>query len=185
MKFEVKLTGLEGCLETLKSLPPEIVSVKGGPVRAALAKGALVILKEAKANFRKAVELPGKSGITITSGFTEKNIVMRRKAPFPGVNGERYVITVAGKKHPNENLVRRKSRSTGKRKNRAGPKERPVQANDIAFMMEYGTSKQAATPWLRPAFNAKAHEAITTVESELVRRIDLIVKKLAAQNQGR
>jgi hypothetical protein len=184
MRVEVKLTGMEGVLETLKSLPPEIVSKKGGPVRAALAKGALVILKQAKANFRAAVALPGKSGITITTGFTEKNIVMRRKQPFPGVNGERYVITVAGKKHPNENLLRRKSRSTGKR-HRAGPQARPVQANDIAFMMEYGTSKQAATPWLRPAFNAKAHEAITTVESELVKRIDAIVKRLAAQNQGR
>ena len=40
MKVDVKLTGVAGVLKTLSSLPAEVVSKRGGPVKAALAKGA-------------------------------------------------------------------------------------------------------------------------------------------------
>lgn len=163
MKVEMKLTGLDGVLETLKSLPPEIVSKRGGPARLALRKGIGVILKQAKANFRQAVEQPGKTGITDATGFTEKQIVVRRKVPPGRVNGEYAVITVRPLPHPN-----------GKKYKRG-----IIKANDIAFIMEFGSSFQPATPWLMPAFNAKAEEAIHTVERELLAGIDRIVKKLA------
>ena len=55
MKVEVKLPGLEGVLDTLKSLPPELVSKRGGPVLAALKKGAKVIQLQEKANLRAAI----------------------------------------------------------------------------------------------------------------------------------
>lgn len=186
MKVEVKMTGLEGVLDTLKSLPPEVVSKKGGPARAALRKGAMVIVKEAKKNFAAAVAQPGKSGVTESTGFTEKNIIAMRKIPLGGVKGERYIVTVAGKPHPSGHEYTRKSRrkADSKRKVRSR-KARQLMANDVAFMMEYGTSNQAATPWLRPAFAAKASEAIYTVERELIKGIDRVVKKLAAQNKGK
>lgn len=182
---ELKLTGLDGVLRTLQSLPAEVVSKNGGPVRRALRKGALVILNEAKSNLRAAIALPGKTGITESTGFTEKNIIAKRKAPRGGENGERYIITVNPKVHPNAAEIKRASRAKpgSKRKSRGGPKSRPIKANDIAFIMEYGSSKQEATPWLRPAFASKAEEAIRTVEKELVAGIDRIVKKLARQNR--
>lgn len=187
MKAELRLLGLDAVLATLKSLPPEIVSKRGGPARAALRKGAVVIQKRAKENFRMAVALPGKSGVTQSTGFTEKQIVIRRKRLPAGENGEMYVVTVSAKLHPEGGALRRKSRAdpNSKRKSRGGPAARPIQANDIAFMMEYGTSKQPATPWLRPAFAEKAPEAIATVERELVRGIDRIVRKLLANKKGR
>lgn len=167
MKAELKLEGLDGVLETLKSLPPEIVSKRGGPARAAVRKGIAVILKQAKANFRAAVAQAGKSGITDSTGFTEKQIVTRIKDPSGGVNGEYAVLTVRPRPHPN-----------GKKYKRG-----VIKANDIAFIMERGSSFQPATPWLIPAFESKAPEAILTVERELLAGIDRIVKKLAAQNR--
>lgn len=185
MKIEVTLHGLNGILNTLRSLPPEIVSKNGGPARVALRKGAMILVKQAKANFRAAVASPGKSGITKSLGFTEKHIIAKRKAPREGINGERYIVTVKPVPYPVQKLIRRKSRSAGKRKKRAGPKPRVLAANDIAFIMEHGSLHQPATPWLLPAFNAKKEEVLATVEKDLIRGIDKIVKKLAAQNQGK
>lgn len=183
---EMKLTGIDGVLETLKRLPPEVVSKRGGPVRAALRKGAMVIVKQARSNFRDAVDLPGKTGITDSTGFTEKQIVAKRKRPPPGVNGGKYIVTVNYVDHPSGLLSRRKSRAAAGSKRKARKRTpKPIKANDIAFIMEVGSSKQPATPWLRPAFNAKAAEAINVIQTELLRRVNLIVAKLAAQNKGK
>ena len=38
MKVEFKLQGVDGVLATLQSLPAEVVSKRGGPVKAALRK---------------------------------------------------------------------------------------------------------------------------------------------------
>lgn len=170
MKMDVKLTGLDGVLDTLRSLPPEIVSKRGGPVLAALRKGARVLQKQAKDNFRVAVLLPGESGITDTTGFTEKQITTKRRRMPGGQKGERVVVTVNPKPHP-----------TSKGKYRG----RQIRANDIAFIMEAGTSEQPATPWLRPAFAAKREDALRTVETDLVSRVDRIIKKLSRQNEGK
>lgn len=48
MKVVTKMEGLEGVLATLKSLPPELVSKGGGPVRFAVRKAANIIRDEAR-----------------------------------------------------------------------------------------------------------------------------------------
>lgn len=164
------MRGLDGVIETLKRLPPEVVSKKGGPVLASLRKGARILVKQSRDNFRAAVAMPGKTGITDTTGFTEKQIVSKRRRPPSGTKGERVVVTVNPKPHPT---------SKGKYRGRA------IRANDIAFIMEAGSSKQPATPWLRPAYEAKRGEVLQVVESDLKQRVDKIVKKLAAQNEGK
>jgi hypothetical protein len=138
-----------------------------------------VIQKEARMRFRAAVQLPGASGVTDSTGFTEKNIVAKRKAITSGEKGERYIVSVAYKLHPAGGMRTRKSRRgpDSKPSRRRGPKAKPVRANDVAFMMEYGTSRQQATPWLRPAFAAKAAEAMAVAQAELLRGVDALVKK--------
>lgn len=176
---------MEGILATLKSLPPEVVSKNGGVVRQALRKGAMVIVRQARTNFNAAVAEPGKTGVTISTGFTEKNIMAIRKKPPPGESGERFIVSVSTKTHPNNQKLRRKARRT-KNSTRARVRMlRELRANDVAYMMEWGTSQQPATPWLRPAFKAKAQEAINVASSDLVRRVELIVKRLAAQNRSK
>lgn len=165
MAETVRVDGLKGVLEMLHALPTEVASKNGGPARAALRKGTMVIVKQARLNFAAAVALAGLTGVTDTTGFTAKNIVAKRRRPPSGVKGEKFVVTVAGKTHPNGNKF----------------KNKPLVANDVAFMMEIGTEKQPATPWLRPAFHAKAEAAIRVVESDLPKQIERIAARLARQ----
>lgn len=161
--MEVKLQGLDGVLATLRSLPPEIVSKRGGPVKLALAKGARILRDEARQNLRAAI---AQGGDEQSTGLLEQNVVATRgKAPHGG-GGERYLVRVRRKTYPDR---------TGK----------PVTTHKTAHLLEYGSLHQPATPWLRPAVLAKGEEVISVVTADLLRRIDLVVKKLAAQNNGR
>lgn len=166
MKTEVKMTGLNGVLETLKSLPPELVSKRGGPVKSALRKGAQVIFKQAKANLERSVSNASDDGKRYSTGLLLENLVVTRgKKPLSG-NGERYLVRVRRKTYPRKG-------------------KRPFTTLASANLLEYGSSKQTAEPWLRPAFNSRARESIYTIESELLKAIDRVVKKLAQQNKAR
>lgn len=55
MKVEMKISGVDGVLNTLRSLPSEIVSKRGGPVKLALAKGARFLRDKEKAALRSAI----------------------------------------------------------------------------------------------------------------------------------
>ena len=165
MKVEIQLSGLTGVYETLRSLPPEVVSKRGGPVKAALRKGAIVILKQEKANLQTVTANQTGEERESTGLLLANLIASRGKAPTEG-NGERYLVRVRRKSY---------ARKSGK----------AVTTLQTANLLEYGSSKQPAEPWIRPAFAAKAREAITTIETELVKGIDRIVKKLAQQNKGR
>lgn len=153
-----KISGLEGVLDTLKSLPAEVVSKRGGPVKSALRKGAVVIYKQAAANLAAATS-------NDSTGLLQKNLVVTRgKAPRSG-KGERYLVR-----------VRRKSYQ------REGQSVNTVQT---ASLLEYGSSQQPAEPWIRPAFASKKEQAVQTVETELQAAIARVVKKLAAANKGK
>lgn len=166
MKVEVKITGLDGVLDTLKSLPAEVVSKRGGPVRAALRKGAVVIQKQEVANLHAVTAAATDADKRQSTGLLAKNVVVTRgKAPSSG-KGERYLVRVKRRTYV-----------------RIGAKA--VTTLKTAHLLEYGSSKQPAEPWIRPAFESKAEQAIRTVESELARSIDRIVKRLAAKNKGR
>ena len=160
MRVDVKLQGMEGVLETLQSLPAEVVSKRGGPVKLALAKGARVIRAQAAVNLKEAIALNG----DVSTGLLEKNLVVSRGKPPTGGKGERYLVRVRRKTYP-------------------GRKGKPVTTRKTASLLEYGSSHQPATPWLRPAVNQKGREAINVITTDLKRRIDLIVKKQAQQNR--
>ena len=48
----------------------------------------------------------------------------------------------------------------------------------LAHFFEYGTSKMAAQPFMRPAFEAKGKEAIDATKKYMIKRIDKEVAKL-------
>lgn len=149
--------GLEGILDTLKRLPPEIVSKGGGPVRVALRKAGVVIQQEAQANVRRIVEEPNKDGQPSSStGNLEKAIIVSRKKPAPGFKGERYHVRVKrGAKNP----------LTGET------------ANKYGGILEFGYEGVPAKSWLRTAFETKKQEALDTFVSEIRKRVDAAVKK--------
>lgn len=174
MKVEMNLTGVDGVLETLRSLPPEVVSRRGGVVLRALRKGASVITKQAKSNLASAINAVDDSGNPYSTGLLLKTgLSVLRKNPPSGEKGELVRIRVKRATYPNRRL--RSGRRGGSK----------MSTNDSAWFLEYGTSKQAARPWLRPAFESKAQQAIDTVQTELKKAIDRVVKKLAQQNKGK
>ncbi len=168
MKVDMQLSGLTGVLKTLQSLPPEIVSKNGGVVRRAAVKGINVIKNQAKLNLLRVTSNANKSG-TNGTGFTASKVITKRKNMPNNEKGERFIITVKYENYPNTNNKYKK---------------RPIKANDIAFMLEYGTVNQNAEPWLRPAFLAKKEESINVAQSTLIKEINKVVNNLAKQNAG-
>lgn len=162
MKVEVNLQGVDGVLATLRTLPPEIVSKRGGPVKLALAKGARILRDEVKRNLKASIDLRGAD----STGTTLGSVVASRGKPPASGGGERYLVRVKRKTFLN---------AAGKR----------TSTTMTANLLEYGSVHQPATPWLRPAVLAKGDQVISVVTADLVRRIELVVKKLAAQNRGR
>jgi len=163
-----KLEGLEGVLATLRSLPPEMVSKNGGPVRVAVRKAANIIREEAKSQMTARGNSPGQTARNYATGFTAKQIISKRTR-LTKIKGERFVVTVRPVPHPSGNRI-------GKR---------PIKANDVAFIMENGSATQPAEPWMRPAYATKKDLAMQTMELELKAGIDRVVKKLARQNKGK
>lgn len=153
---ELKVTGLDGVLALLHQLPPELVSKRGGPVKLALKKAAKIILVEAQQNLQRAIDAPGKTGVTVSTGFLKSSLVMTRGKLFAGENGEKYLIRFKRGKYPNHPNV---------------------SAYKSAVFMEYGSEGRAAIPYLRPAAIMKGQAAVTEFEREIVKGLDKILKK--------
>lgn len=160
MAETIKLTGADDVLRMLQQMPAEVVSKRGGPVRAALRKGAKVIQQQEIANLNAAT-----AGGNTSTGLLAKNVVVTRGKPPTDGKGERYLVRVKRKGYPN--------RSGGKGKRTTG-----VTTIKTAQLLEYGSSKQPAEPWIRPAFKSRAVEAINVATSSLVQAIDRIAKRL-------
>jgi HK97 gp10 family phage protein len=157
-----KITGLNGVLATLQSLPEEVVSKRGGPVKLSLAKGARYLRDRAKENLRRAIAINGER----STGELEKRVISSRgKKPF-GTKGERYLVRVKKRDYINAE----------------GYRTNPLM---VANLLEYGSSHQPATPWLRPAVTEHGEKVINIVVDDLIKRLDATVRKLAAQNKGR
>lgn len=153
----IQLTGVDGVLDLLKSLPPEIVSKRGGPVKTALRKGALVILAAEKANLQAVISMQKKEEQEDTGLLLGSLIASRGKAPSEG-KGERYLVRVKRKSYQRKGKV--------------------VTTLKTAQILEYGSEKQPARPWIRPAFSSKAEEAINTVTTALLAEVDKVVARL-------
>ncbi|CAO3300300.1 hypothetical protein [Stenotrophomonas maltophilia] len=162
MKVELQIHGIDGVLSTLEALPAEVVSKRGGPVKLALAKGARLLRDKAKENFRSSV---AQGGADSTDTTVESIVASRGKAPV-GTKGERQLVR-----------VKRRSYINAK-----GAKTTTLRA---AQLMEYGSAAQPARPWLRPAVQRRGSQIIDVVSEDLLKRLDQITKRLAAQNGGR
>lgn len=148
--------GLNSLLDTLKALPPEIVSKSGGPVRTSLRKAGVVFQKAAIENVQLIVDQPNKDGSTPDNSKTlEKAIIVSRGKPQPGRKGEIFRVRVKrGAKAPNGQT-----------------------ANKYGGVLEFGYEGVAAKPWLRPAFDAHKQEAYGLFVSEMQKRLDAAVRK--------
>ena len=170
-RVDIEIAGLDGVLEMLKSLPADVVSKRGGPVKAALRKAAIIIQKQAQQNMRKIVAEPNKDGKPSKStGSLEKAVTVGRGKYLGGLNGERYMVWLP--------KIKKKYANTrdNVRKRRAGKTYYVEGPQFYGRFLEYGTAKMTAKPWLRPAVKEKGDAAIAIARDELLRRIEKIVQ---------
>ena len=164
-EVELRERGIDGVLEMLKRLPPEVVSKKGGPVKTALRAGARVIQSEVALNLAASIGSLSTDD-EISTGLLQKSVIVSRgKAPSSG-KGERYLVRIKRQTY---------TRASGER----------VTTLKTAQIKEYGSEKQLGEPFIRPAFNAKAQQAIVTVQRVLVAAVERIASKLARSRGGR
>jgi HK97 gp10 family phage protein len=150
----IKVEGLSALDRRLRAFGPKVA--KNG-LRAANLAGTKVILDAAKAT----------TSFKDVSGLLRANIVNpRRRTPD---NVAMHSIVVRGKRKTKvTKVVRRKS--TGKYHQVAGP-------GIYARFLEYGTSKMAPHPFMRPAFVSKVNDAIEAVRTRLARAVELAARK--------
>lgn len=161
MKVEVKLTGVDGVLKTLQSLPAEVVSKRGGPVKAALAKGARFVRDQERKNLQAVLE-PGDE----STGLLAQNIIASRGKPPTSGRGERYLVRVKQKMYP-------------------GRKGEQVSTLKSAQIKEYGSVNQPARSFIRRTVQESGGQTIEIVTKDLAARVQKIVAKLAGQSRGR
>lgn len=158
----IRVEGLAGVFDTLKQLPPEVVSKAGGPVKAALKKAAEMLRDEARANVRAIIDTPNKGGGDKSTGLLLLSIQAKRGRVF-GKKGEAQVVSIKrGQRYP---------------ANRQG-ENGTLTATQIGRQLEYGTEKRSPLPWLRPAFDAKKGAAVQLFADELKRRTTDVIKRL-------
>lgn len=158
--IEFKLEGVEDTLRLLQSLPPEIVSKSGGPVKLALKKGAKQLLTYVQQNLAHSIAIRGDE----STGLLMSQLRATRGRPPEGIKGELYKV-----------WIRRKRYQVKDKQN----KKHQVTTIQTGVYLEYGTQHQPATPWLRPALMAHGTEIINLVTTDLNQRIKRIIKKLS------
>lgn len=164
----VHIVGLDGVLRSLRALPNEITSKRGGPARAALRKGANLIRNEARANVRRIVADPNIGGGDKSTGRLARSISIVLGSKRARADGERmFVMIPKSRRYPIDKRT---------------PTGIPVAV--VGKMLEYGTSKMRPHKWMGPAFHSKKGEAVTVIASELRKGIDLAVAKLALANRA-
>ena len=173
MKFEFDVQGLSGMLKTLESLPAEIVSRRGGPIKLALKKAAYVIRDEEE---RRFLALVNQNKTNETTGLLKGSFIVKRGRYSIDGKGEKYIVTVKRKVYSRSLVSNIKKLGSGK--------VDVTTTLKTAQLFEWGSSHQPPRKFILPSFHAKAGEAVEVFKSELGRRIDVIVKKLAKQNQG-
>jgi hypothetical protein len=149
--IEVRIEGLGPLLETLKALPPEIVSKRGGPVRAGLRKAAVVVQKEYQGNIDR-IATEGETNES--TGTLRRAVIVSRRKPG-NFKGERFWLRVKrGAKNPDG-----------------------VPANTVGGVLEFGDQRVPAKAPMRRAWEAKKQQALATFLSETPKAIDAAVKR--------
>lgn len=173
MKFEFDIKGTADLIKTLESLPTELVTKRGGPVKLALKKAAMVIRDEESRRFNTLVN---QNGTNETTGLLNKSIIVKRGRMEPGVKGEKYIVTF-------KRSVYVKSLISAVRKLGTGQKSDTVTTRKTAQLFEWGSSHQPPRKFILPSFHAKAGEAMDVFKDDLKRRIDIIAKRVAKRSK--
>lgn len=155
MSAEFQIEGLDGLLDRPKKLPVEISGKAGGPVKRSLLTGAKFIAESAKQHLQASINQPNADGtISRSTGLLMKSIIVKRSTKPP--KGVAELVSVR---------VKRGKTETGQSVTAYGK------------YMEFGTDKQRALPWLRPAFESNKEKALQVITSALRTEIEKAERK--------
>lgn len=160
----VRIEGLDTVLRRLRALGPA-ASKRGGPVRAAVRKGAVVIQKAAQENIERIVAEPNVGGDDDSTGLLAKSVKPMRAKAAQKYKGETYFVTIP-----------KRARYPISTRTPSG-----IDVATVGKMLEYGTSKRKPMPWMRPAFHAKKEEAAQVMATEVEKGIAKLEAKVAAE----
>jgi len=163
MTETVKVHGLDVIVKRLRALPRAVSGRNGGPLRQALAAVAKIVRDDAR------------SRVAVDTGQLRENIIMYRdREPERIGANEHYQVGVRKLKlKPKiKRFLRRARRNEGVQ----------IRVKEAVFywrFLEFGTSKMAAKPFLRPAFEANKHLMSTVFTQILSRGIEAAARKVA------
>lgn len=154
---EMQLNGFKELAEAMRELGPRVAK---NYLRSAVATGAAVIRDEAK--MIAPVSTPGeKSAGQAPSGTLKRAISIKRNRDAKDIFSVKYSVFV---------------RSAGSQK---GVKAYGRLDAFYARFVEFGTSKMAPHPFLRPAFDHKKEAAVTAIGVRLDERIQQTAAELS------
>lgn len=164
--IEFKITGLDQAIDRMSTLPSKLQ--KRG-LRAALRKGGNVIRDAARANAR-GLDDP-ETANSIARNITLQAMSARRARAAGGDLGVRVGVMGGARKYGNTKANRRQGR-VGKSYATGGSKGNPGGDTWYWRLLEFGTSKMRAQPFMRPALSDNIDAATNAVADELSKQLD-------------
>ncbi|MCB1567827.1 MAG: HK97 gp10 family phage protein [Xanthomonadales bacterium] len=158
----ISIRGLEKTVKALRSLPAELGSKGGGPIRGALFAAGRLIRDDAQSR------APIGNGTPKPGNLRANIFLYRDRNPQSSGAAEHYIIG-----------VRTGRKLSRKRKFKFSGGLRVLTGGDAWywFWVEFGTKKQPAQPFMRPAFEANKRRAVVVFGRELRK----MVSKAAAR----
>jgi len=163
MADQVRIEGLDGLLDTLRRMPPELIKGARSPVAFGLRRGANLIRDEARSRAPKDTGLMARSIAT-----RRMNARQRRRA-----GADEYVSV---------GIPRRSRKYANTKRNRGkGRVGQSYEFDGWAYywkFIEFGSKKNPnGSPFLTPAAEAKGPEAARVIAEQIREGIDRIAKR--------
>lgn len=156
---QFKINGVNALLARMRALPVEL---RAKPTRSALGKAARVVRAQAQLN---AMWLDDRE----TGRKIADNIVQRVRSRYEKRTGD-VMISVG--------VATEKGRIP-----KGNPDDGAKGNTPHWHLLELGTEKMAAQPFLRPAAEAKAAEAVDVFASEMDKALTRLAKRMAKQGK--
>lgn len=156
---QFKINGVNALLARMRALPVEL---RTKPTRSALGKAARVVRSQAQLN---AMWLDDRE----TGRKIADNIVQRVRSRYEKRTGD-VMISVG--------VATEKGRIP-----KGNPDDGAKGNTPHWHLLELGTEKMAAQPFLRPAAEAKAAEAVDVFASEMDKALTRLAKRMAKQGK--
>ena len=163
VRMDVDIIGMRELEDALRRLS---IDVKGNPLRKAVRKMTVPFFKAAVVNAKRIDDKTTRTNIADAMGIRLIPISERDKYTAAGDSFEAYEVGP-------------RKKGKGLKKNKEGPQPKGAYLSAwYAHFVEYGTDKQKAQPFMRPALETTLSACIDAFEDDLGATIKRQVKQL-------